>query len=547
MDLTKLDRINRADEGNFYDTRTMNFEMDRVAAMDDYGLTRVPGKWRFSAWQAFWSLTGLSTAMAYPLTGALLALSFGAPAVIIGFVITALIVGFGVYYTAKVSANEGISKDLLTRASLGYMGSVLPSLFSALFFILLFALEASVMARSLSEYLPILSYPVSAAIIVLVFIPVGIYGMVLINKLQNFTLWLYAIGIILAIVALFAGWSEQASAALAGRWWTLNPSGAPLSLETVLAATGAWSGAFGFVTILAVMDVTRMVRRNEQKKGAVLSTIISALFNSILIGLFGIFLLASTNGTNPDPGVTMVWLLGPFGLLLVLITQLRINVLNMYLGTLAFESSFAQVFRKALKRPLLLIPFAVIGYLVMITPFLEYFSLISSLAGAVFAAWVGAILGENLFVRRKYGIPAWKEFRRAYLPAVNWIGFASFIIPAVFGVLSVLGLFGPVLQAAGVVITFAVSFVMPVIVAALFGKEGVVRQFFARIPEIPPADADTMTCAISGETHHRSDFVYCPFHNGTWISSKACASEAKCGKMCQKSSVSSGPVQQVHA
>lgn len=534
MNSSKLEKVFHADEQNFYDTRDMAFEMDSEAATDDYGLNRVPGNWRFSPWQAFWSLSGIPTGLAFPLTGALLTLSFGAPATIIGFLITGIIVSFGIYYASKQASNEGIGKDLMTRASLGYYGSIVTSLFSALFFVLMFSVELTVLANSLSEYVPILPYWVSAALIVAVFVLLGIYGMVLINKLQNFTLWLYAIGLILGFVGLFYGWSDKASVDFAGDWWKANPSGAPLSFTTVLSATGSWIGAFGLVSIWASTDVTRMVRRKEQKKGAVLSSIILGVFGCVIAGMLGIFLLASTQFTNPDPGVTFVRLLGPFGLFFIIITQLRINIMNMYLGTLAFDSSVAQVSNKGVARSWLLVPFAIIGYIIVIIPgFMGYFPTLASMASVLFAAWVGAVFGEKMLVRRRYGIPSWSEFRRAYLPAVNWIGFASFLFPTILGLAGVIGLFGDSFKATAVPVTFVGSFFLPAILAMLLGKEKVVRQYFARIPEIPESDSDMMDCAITGETLHRSDFVLCPFHNNTWISSKACASESNCGKMCQ--------------
>lgn len=541
MNKNRLDQLINADEGNFYDTRTIDFEMDKSAAKDDYGLSRVPGKWRFSPWQAFWSLSGLTTGLAFPLVAALLTFTFGAPAVIIGFFITAVIVGFGVYFIAVKSANEGIGKDLIGRSSLGYFGSVIPSLFFAFFQVILFALEISVMANSLTEYIPFLPYWASALIITAAFVPIGIYGMVWINKLQNFTFWFYIIGIILAFIALFNGWSDKASIALAADWWTINPSGAPLSLTTILAATGAWA-TFGLAIIYQVPDVSRMVRRNERKKGAGLVTFISAFVTCVLTGLLGIFLLASTQLTNPDPGVTFVWLLGPVGILLVLITQVRVLVIDMYIGTLIFDSIVVQVSNKGFNRAWVLIPFAIIGYLMVMTPgFLDNFTLITSLAGVIFAAWVGAVFGETLLVRRKFGIPVWSEFRRAYLPVINWIGFAAMLFPAILGLLGTFGLFGGFFQAGSVLITLVISFFLPTVMVWLTGKDKVARQYFARIPEIPPNDSETLTCKITGETNHRSDFVLCPYYNDAWISSLACATESNCSKICQRSAVPQAP------
>ncbi|QCJ42518.1 hypothetical protein FAY30_11690 [Bacillus sp. S3] len=520
-------------ESLFYDTRDMERRLHSASDKDDYGTLRVPGDWRFGAWSSAWSWMGLSTAIAYPLTGALLTLAFGAISVIIGFLISMVLVGFGVYYTSMKSANEGIGKDLMSRSSYGYLGSVLNTLFVGIYLAILFSLETSVIAGSLAEFLPSLPFWLLVLLIIAVFVPLGIYGMVWIAKLQTVTFVLYVVGIGLVFIGLFTGWSELTSTAFAGEWWKLNPNNVPISWMTIIGATGAWMGAFGFMNIFASTDITRMTRRSERKKIAVLQVIINSCINSFLIGAMGIFFLASSNGVNPDPGVTFVWVLGPLGLLLVFVTQLRGNVMNMYLGTLAFDNVLAQLTKKSFMRSWLLIPFVLIGFIMVVSPFLQYFSTIATFAGVIFASWVGSTFGEAMLVRPLYNIPKWSEFRRAYLPNINWIGFTSLLVSIIVGMAATLGIWGDILKALSVFVSLLLAFILPVVMAAALGKEKTIQQYFKRIPEIPSVESDTMTCFVTGETEHKSDFVLCPFHSDNWISSTACATETRCNKMCQ--------------
>lgn len=539
MEIKKVGDLLKQPESLFYDTRELERIADSENTKDDYGSRRVPANWRFSAWSSAWSWMGLSTALAYPLTGALLTLSFGAVNVMIAFLISMIIVGFGVYKTSMKAANEGIGKDLMSRASYGYIGSIVNTLIVGLYLLILFSLETSVMAGSLHEFFPNIPYWLLVVVVVCCLIPLGIYGMIWISKMQTATFILYCIGLALVFIGLSSNWSELTSSAFAGEWWKFNPNNVPVTWLTILGATGAWMGAFGFMNIFAGTDFTRMTKRSERKKGAIIQVVINTVINSFLIGAMGIYFLAASNGVNPDPGVTFVWVLGPVGLLLVLVTQLRGNVLNMYLGTLAFENVITQVTKKNISRSRVLFPFVLIGFMVVVSPLLNHFSTIATFAGVVFAGWVGSTFGEWTLVRPKYKIPKWTEIRRAYLSDINWIGLVSLLVPIALGVIATVGGFGTVLQSLAVFFTLILSFVSPLIIASILGEEKTVKQYFSRLPVIPDVKSETMTCAASGETGHKSDFVLCPFHHNSWISSTTCATEMKCNKMCQSRKIPS--------
>lgn len=529
----KLRKLNEYSEDIFYDTREMERNKDSIAAKDEFGVQKVPADWRFGAWTGVQSWLGLSTALAYPLTGALLTLSFGAVSVIIGFIIAMFLVGGGVYLSALKASNEGIGKDLFSRGSYGYYGSLITTTFVGFYLVILFSLETSVISNALHEYFPVVPFWTWVLVTIAILVPLGIYGMVWIAKIQSLTLYLYLIGLGLVFLGLYLGWSDLANSAHASSWWTINPNNVPITWLSVLEATGAWLGAFGFMNMMAPMDMNRLTRRSERKKSAILQVILNGVVNSILIGAMGIYFLAATNGANPDPGVTFVWVLGPVGMLLVFITQLRGNVLNMYLGTLAFDNVVGQITKKKFLRSWLLVPFVFIAFIVVLSPFLDYYPTIATIAGVVFAAWVGSIYGESLIVRRLYKIPRVTEIRRGYLPNVNLIGFISLVTSIVIGLLSVAGFLGGFFKAVAVLFTLVLAFTLPIIVARSLGKDKVLHQYYGRLPSIPNTKEDTMTCFKTGETHHKSNFVQCPFYDNQWITSVACASESQCGKMCQ--------------
>lgn len=535
--MNDFQKLNNIPTNEIYDTRAFDKRTgDSEVAQDDYALRRVPGTWRWSSWGSLWAHSGISTAMAYPITAALLSVAFGAPSMIIALIITTIYSAFGVYYTVKKSSEEGATSDLMSRQTFGFNGSAYQILIYGLIGTIYFSLEAHVMAAALSEMIPILPYWLSAAIVCLAFIPFTFYGMVFLDKFQGITVWIYVLGIILAIVGLFGGWSEQANSALAGSsWWNVNPNNVEMSWISVLGATGAFIGILGSIQILLVTETARFIKVSNRKKGALLFSLIGVIVPTLLTPLFGIYLLAATTGKMPDPGVSLVWLLGPFGLFLVIITQIRCNVINVYFGTNAMENFTSQIFKLNWKRTKFLIPFMVISYVILISPFLNYFGTIMTMLSVFLFNYVSVLFGDWLLVRKKYDIPKWTEFRRGYLPKYNNIGFYSMWLPTIVGVVMASGKFGVEAQVLAVPVTGFISFILPAIIVAMMSKETVLKQYFARIPvslSTVKNHDDEHQCSLCNNPYHLSDFVVCPFHNGNPICSNCCSSEKACNSIC---------------
>lgn len=534
--MSLLNNLRNLDEDDVFDTRDIDDRVaEKGAETEDYSLRRVPATWRWSAWGALWSFSGINTAMAFPLTAGLLAMFYGGPATLIAFAMTLVYTWIGVYYFVNKSSKEGALEVLMSKQSFGFIGSSYQLIAYGLLGALYFALEGHVMTSALTEVTGWSTF-VSAAIVCIAFIPLSIYGMKFLSLFQGATIWLYIIGIAMVLYYIASNFNPEVTVAnFDTSWWLVNPSNAPLSWVTVLSAFGATSGVLGAIMILICTEQARFVRRKEAKKAAVLFAGLGMTVCNLLTPLLGIYLLAASGGKIPDPGISITKLLGGMGLALIILTQLRINVINVYFGTNALENFNLIVFKKTWPRVVYIFPFLIICYFLIVSPWLAKFGMIMTMLSVFLVNWANVMLGEFWLVRRRIGIPQWSEFRRGYLPAYNKIGLFSMWIPTVVGVLMGSGYVGSEVAALAVPITGLAAFFMPAIIVSMMSPDSVVRQFYARVPASTKSLSVIQVCPIEKTSQHRSDFVLCPYHGEQFISSTACASEKNCGTQCQKS------------
>jgi len=527
--------VNKLDFDDVLDTRDVGERVaEHGAATEDYSLRRVPATWRWSAWGALWSFSGLSTAMAFPLTAGLLAMFYGGPATLIAFVMTLIYTWIGVYFFVQKASNEGALEVLMSKQSFGFIGSAYQLVAYGLLGALYFALEGHVMASSLSEVTG-WSTAISAAVICVAFIPLSIYGMKFISMFQGATIWLYLIGIALVLYDIASNTSHDVAISnMSSAWYLVNPSNAPLGWVTVLSAFGAVSGVLGAIMILICTEQARFARRREGKKAALLFAGLGMTVCNLLTPILGVYLFAASGGKIPDPGVSITKLLGGLGLALIVLTQLRINVINVYFGTNALENFSSVVLKANWHRVVYIGPFLIICYLLIVSPWLQKFGVIMTMLSVFLVNWANVMMGEFWLVRRRIGLPQWSEFRRGYLPSYNKIGLLSMWIPTIIGIAMGSGHFGGEVAALAVPITGIAAFFLPAIISNFMSADGVAREYFARAPASVKSLNVLQLCPIENATHHRTDFVLCPFHGNKFISSTACASEKSCGTMCHR-------------
>ena len=514
-----------------YDDRpTLDREAGEGVAMDDHGVRRVPATWRWGVIGATFTSFGVATAMIYPLSGAIYAQIYGAKAAIIGAVIATIYSLAACYYIVRHVVNEGINSDLLSRSSFGYMGSAPIALLYATVCSFYFAAEGSVMAHALHETFPTIPYWGWAVVASASFLIFGLFGMILLTKIQWLTLVLYFAGLLVAFWALLAGWDERVTLDAMRGWTAIEAPDGRFNVWSVLEATGGYIGILGAILAVFHMDVARFMRRESRGLGGLFFVVVNVVFPVLIMYLVGIQMLAASD--QVDPGVTLVRLIGPLGLFVTLITQLRINLLNLYGGTLGLANFCSRVFGFVPGRQFWVIPFLVIATIIILTPFRENFGVVSIYISIFLCAWVSTIIGERVLVRHRRALPRWSEVRRAYLADYNVVGLISMWVPVAIACVMASKVFGDKAFALAVPFSIVAPFVMPALVAALIGEERLLRSYVGRDVVVPPQDRDSLDCVVCEQSFHRSDFAACPFHDG-WICTYCCMSELRCKTVCR--------------
>src|SRR5687768_6127452 len=156
--------------------------------LEDYALRYTPRTFRkWSEFRVANTAFGATSFLALEAIGASIALGYGFSNAVWAILVVGLITFLTGLPIAYYAAKYGVDMDLLTRgAGFGYLGSTLTSLIYASFTFIFFALEAAILALALQLYF---GWPLPVCYIVssLVVIPIVMYGITLISRLQLWT------------------------------------------------------------------------------------------------------------------------------------------------------------------------------------------------------------------------------------------------------------------------------------------------------------------------------------------------------------------------
>ena len=162
-------------------------------AVEDYTMRYAPHTYRkWKPWTVALTALGGIAYLADFSIGASIGLMYGTLNALLSILLAAIIIFITGLPLAYYGAKYNIDLDLITRGSgFGYYGSVLTSIIYASFTFIFFSLEGSIMSQGLQIGLGIplwLGYILSTLLV----IPLVIYGMKALSKLQVWTtpLWL---------------------------------------------------------------------------------------------------------------------------------------------------------------------------------------------------------------------------------------------------------------------------------------------------------------------------------------------------------------------
>ncbi|CAM5764109.1 hybrid sensor histidine kinase/response regulator [Labrys miyagiensis] len=460
-----------------------------------------------------------------------------------------LVVGALLFATAlpisRYAARYGVDIDLLTRgAGFGYIGSTITSLIYATFTFILFAIEASIMTTALQLCFGIplaVGYVISAVAV----IPLVTHGITWISRFQLITQPLWIILNILPVGFILA--SDPGSIT---RWLTFPGLHDGNNALDILKFGGAAS------VILALMpqigeqvDVLRFLPAPKAgSRFAWTFSLLAAGPGWIVLGapklLFGSFLavLVLGHGVAPEHasepaqmyriafGYALPW---PYAVTVltaafVVVSQLKINVMNAYAGSLAWSNFFSRLTHSHPGRVVWLVFNVAIALLLMELGIYKALEQILGLFAVVAVAWLGAIVAD-LAINKPLGLsPEGIEFKRAHLYDINPVGTGSMAIAAVCALLAAAGLFGEVLRALAPFVALGVALLTAPAIAIL--TRG--RYYLARKPRAAWKLRSEITCSICELAFEPEDMAHCPAYSGP-ICSLCCSLDARCHDLCK--------------
>jgi purine-cytosine permease-like protein len=405
---------------------------------EDYALERVPEGAR-RHWPGIFNITvGVSTAMVFMNYGALMAIQHGTVNAIIAEIYATIVAGGLGMLVAYYAAKNGFNVNIMARgAGYGYVGASLTSLIYATNFIMYFGLEGSIMAAAIHAYFQVIPLWLIMIVVGIGIIPLNWYG---IRQLDAFQKWSIPIYIILLIGGIGASMTMHLPHST--DWISYLPAGAAIGGGGLLACLGMMNGSVGIQALL-VSDYGRFIRKDEFKIGSFFVGFGSQFVCFFVAGLIGIWFGVRYNEVNP--GVFFVSAIGVWGALFAILTQLRINVTNMYSGSLSLSNFFEHIFHFVPGRVFWVATTAIVATVAMLFGILNYLGPLLTWQGVFLFAWLASLLADIIVVKGwlKIGTSAAMiEYRPSHLRGWNPVGVVSLIISCAIGTLMVFGVMG---------------------------------------------------------------------------------------------------------
>lgn len=500
-------------------------------SLEDYTLRFAPRSYR--KWGAGVVATSALGGIAYLADfsiGANIGISYGTVNAIFGIVVAAVVIFATGFPLAYYAARYNIDLDLITRGSgFGYYGSVVTNVIFATFTFIFFALEGSIMAQGLELGLGIpqwLGYAASTLIV----IPLVIYGMKALSKLQVWTTPLWLLLMVVPVGYLVISHPDSIGEFFA---FTGKSGAEGTNLASVMLAAGVCLSLMA--QIAEQIDYLRfMPPKTAENRGAWWRAVILAgpgwvIFGAIkqIVGMFiAIYLIAtldpaaSAHANEPVHQFLGVyqemmpaWLAMTLAVVLVVISQIKINVTNAYSGSLAWTNSFTRITRSYPGRMVFVVVNLVIALVLMEANMFEFLNTILGFYANCAMAWVVTVASDIAINKYLLKIsPKVPEFRRGMLYAVNPVGFISMLVSAVVSIAVFFGAFGSAVQPYSPIFAVGLALVLPPALAVLTRGKYYLRRSDDGI-DLPMFDADgnpsdaKLLCHVTGLEFERPDMV----------------------------------------
>jgi len=517
--------------------------------LEDYALRYTAAKARKSAFRVGNTALGAISFLACEAIGGAITIAYGFPNAawaIAGVALIMFLIGLPIAFYA---ARYGVDIDLLTRgAGFGYLGSTITSLIYASFTFLLFSIEASIMSLALQMLFGI---PLAVAHLIssLVVIPIAVYGISLISRMQLATqpVWLVLQLLPIAYIAIAQPDTLNAWTDYRGHLGNADGSVNPLLLGMAASMLLSLLPQIG-----EQVDYLRFLpeRTRTNRLGwwtALIANGPGWVFMGGLKLLAGSLLavLALRHGVTAEHAAepTQMYLVAfretlqsPTGALIltglfVIVCQLKINVTNAYAGSIAWSNFFARLTHNHPGRVVWLVFNVVLALLLMETGIFHVIDSILRVYASFAAGWIGALTADLVINKPLQLSPPHIEFKRAHLFDINPVGVGAMFLSIIMASLAFMGVFGTFAAVLSPFIALITAFVAAPIIA--WATRG--RFYLARPASDFAQPGAEVRCCICENEFERSDIALCPAYSGP-ICSLCCTLEARCQDMCKTNS-----------
>jgi purine-cytosine permease-like protein len=393
---------------------------------EDFALSPVPNTARM-AWPRVVNVTlGIAGAMIFMQVSGQMALQYGVLNAILANLYATIATGLLATVFAYFAIATGLNANLMARgAGYGFVGAALTSLVYASQFIVLAAIEGSIIAEAIYAYVPVVSVAGLMVIITIVNIALNWRGMVQVERFQRYSLPVYVLLLVVAIV-------------LASDMIAITPDNERDTLVTqvrvgglgLITCIGILNGIVGVQSVLTA-DYARFVRRDQLTVGALAVGVIPQVASFFIMGLVGIWF--ATRFAQPNPGIYMVAIMGVWGAVYTVLSQLRINVINVYSGSISLSNFFARIFGVSKGRVFWVIITAMLALGAMLSGVLEHIGPVLTFQGVFMFAWAASMVADLLIVKRFIVAPGAIEYREDRLRAWNPVGPIALVAGSVVG------------------------------------------------------------------------------------------------------------------
>lgn len=427
---------------------------------EDYSLNKVPYNKRNMGWLSITNITfGIATAIFYFQLGSVMALQFGAINAIISATYAIIVAGIMGTIISYLSAKSGLNVNLMSRGGgFGYIGASLTSLIYASNFIMYCAFEGMILVYAINAFFP--SIPIWILIVVFgtLVIPLNWFGIKQLDALQKWSLPIFFVFLIAAIWVSFLTPSVSSQS-----FWNYMPEGVQVGGTALLLCIGMQHGIMG-LTALIPSDYARFLKPEHIKRGSIAIGFIPQIFCYGVMGGLGIWF--GVRLAEPNPGIYIVHLLGIGGVLFTMITQVRINVTNIYSSSLSLSNFFENIFHFTPGRRFWVVVSGVVAMLLMLGGIIDHLDTALTFQGVFLLAWGSVLITDAIIVKMFLKIgPTFYEHRQENLYRWNPVGVVSLIISSSLGTIAALGFMGTFLESTAAFFAAALAASLTVAIA----------------------------------------------------------------------------------